>query len=149
MSTELILLEDVEDLGLAGEAVSVAPGYARNYLIPRKMAMEASPAAMRCFEARKAQIEENRKQELEDAESLAQKINETELSISMQAGDDNQLYGSVTPNIIAEGLEKQGISISPDRIKLSETIKELGVFTVEVKVFGDINASLKTWVVKA
>ena len=101
---KLILLQDVEDLGLAGEEVHVAPGYARNFLIPKKLATVASTAALRQLAANKEKIEAKRKADLEIAQSVAEKINTTELVIPMQASDDNHLFGSVTERIICEAL---------------------------------------------
>ena len=91
----LILLDDVENLGLAGDEVHVAPGYARNFLLPRKLAAKATPGALRLVESRKAAIAARRAQELENAKALAAKLGEIELSIAMQATEDDQLFGSV------------------------------------------------------
>ena len=90
---KLILLDDVENLGLAGDEVSVSPGYARNYLLPRGLASKATPGIMRIVESRKAQIAARRAQELADAQALAAKLSEVEISIAMQATEDDQLFG--------------------------------------------------------
>lgn len=149
MAVELILLEDVEDLGKAGEKVNVAPGYARNFLIPKGLAEKVTPGALRQIEARKERIEAKRKEELANAETLAAKIAETEVTIPMQAGEDEKLFGSVTAHLIAEALEKEGIEIEHRRIKLEEPIKELGVFNVDIKLHSDVVATAKVWVVRA
>ncbi len=149
MNVKLILLEDVEDLGNAGETVNVASGYARNLLIPRGLAVKVSAAAMRQLESRKGKIEEKRKKELESARNLSDKIAKLELTIPMQAGDDNQLFGSVTTHLIAEEAAKQGVEIESRRIKLDKPIKEIGNYSVEVKLHNEIVATLKIWVVKA
>jgi len=111
-SKKLILLQDVEDLGLAGEEVHVAPGYARNFLIPRGLASEASVATLRRLAANKEKIEAQRKADLDAANALAEKINSTELVIPMQASDDNHLFGSVNERIICNALiEKLGVTV--------------------------------------
>lgn len=150
MSTvKYILLEDVEDLGFAGDSVSVAPGYARNYLIPKGFAVKASAAALRQVESRKGQIEEQRKKDFGKAQDIAAKIAEVEVTIPMQAGDDNQLFGSVTSHIIADELAKQGIEIEHRKIELENPIKEVGAFNIKVKLHKDVYGNLKVWVVRA
>ena len=148
MALELILLEDVEDLGKAGEKVSVASGYARNYLLPKGLAEKITPGALRQIEARKDRIEAKRKLDLEDAQALAAKLAETEVTISMQAGEDDQLFGSVTSHIIADALQEQDIKIEHRKIKLDDPIRELGAFNVDIKLHADITATLKVWVVR-
>ena len=149
MSMKLILLQDVEDLGLAGEEVSVAPGYARNFLIPKKLAAVASTAALRQLAARKEKIEAERKATLEAAEALAHKIYTTELVIPMQASDDDHLFGSVNERIIHEALAGIGINIEVYKIRLDAQIRTLGDFTAEIKIFQKIYATAKIKVVRA
>ena len=144
----LILLDDVENLGLAGDTVNVAPGYARNYLLPRGLAAKATPGILRLVESRKAQIAARRAKELEDAKALAEKLASVEISISMQATEDNQLFGSVTSRMIAEELAAQGYQIEHSRIKLDPPIKTLGSFEVEVKLHAEVIAKVKVWVVR-
>ena len=143
----LILLDDVEHLGLAGDEVHVAPGYARNYLIPRGLAAKATPGTLRLIESRKVQIAARRAQELADAKALAEKLAGIELSIPMQATEDEQLFGSVTARMVAEQLAGQGIQVDHNRIKM-DPIKTLGTFEVEVKLHQDVAAGLKVWVVR-
>lgn len=150
MATEkLILLDDVESLGLAGEEVTVAPGYARNFLLPRKLAMKASPAAMRVFEARREKIEEQRKDELLKAQTLAAKLKEMEIEIAVQAGDDDQLYGSVTDRTIADKLHELGVELEHHKIKLEEHIKTLGKFDVEIKLHPEVRVETSISVVRS
>ena len=148
MVQKLILLEDVEDLGRAGDEIKVAPGYARNYLLPKGLAEKVTPGALRQIEARKERIEAKRKDDLEAAQALAVKIAETELTIAMQAGEDEKLFGSVNAAKISEALEAEGISVESRRIKLEESIKELGVFTVDIKLHTDVMATAKFWIVR-
>ena len=110
-SMKLILLQDVEDLGLAGEEVHVAPGYARNYLIPRKLAAVATTAALRQLAARKEKIEEQRKAELEAAQNVAAKLQELAVELHLQASDDGHLFGSVTDRMIADAIASLGVTV--------------------------------------
>jgi len=149
MALELILLEDVEDLGKAGDKVNVAPGYARNYLIPKGLAEKITPGALRQIEARRERIEAKRRDELEAAQALAKTIEDAEVTISMQAGEDEHLFGSVTSHIIADALKEQGIEVEHRKIKLEEPIRELGVFNVAIKLHSEVEATAKIWVVRA
>ena len=144
----LILLDDVENLGLAGDTVNVAPGYARNYLLPRGLAAKATPGILRLVESRKAQIAARRAKELEDAKALAEKLAAVEISISMQATEDNQLFGSVTARMIADELAAQGYKIEHTRIRLDPPIKTLGGVDVPIKLHADVTAKVKVWVVR-
>jgi len=147
-SVKLILLEDVANLGLAGEEVRVAAGFARNYLLPKDLATKASPGALRRLEARKEQIEAARAKAKTEAEALAAKINETEVKIAMQASEDNVLFGSVTSRMIADKLAESGIEVDHNSIRLGEHIKELGDVEVAVKLCKDVEAVIKVSVVK-
>jgi large subunit ribosomal protein L9 len=147
-NVSLILLDDVEKLGLAGDEVRVAPGYARNYLIPRGLAAKATPGILRVIESRKAMIVARRAQELADAKALAEKLASVEISIPMQATDDEQLFGSVTARMIADELTAQGFAIPHSKITVEPAIKTLGSFEVAVKLHAEVNATVKVWVVR-
>ena len=144
----LILLDDVENLGLAGDEVHVAPGYARNFLLPRKLAAKATPGALRLVESRKAAIAARRAQELADAKALAAKLAEVELSIPMQATEDDQLFGSVTSRMVADELAAQGFDIAHNRIIIEPPIKMLGSFEADVKLHSEVTGKIKIWVVR-
>ena len=144
----LILLDDVEKLGLAGDEVHVAPGYARNYLIPRGLAAKATPGTLRLIESRKAMIAERRAKELADAKALAEKLAAIEISIAMQATEDDQLFGSVTARMIADELAGQGYAVDHTRVKVEPAIKTLGGFDVEVKLHAEVTGKVKVWVVR-
>jgi large subunit ribosomal protein L9 len=144
---KLILLDDVENLGLAGDEVTVALGYARNFLLPRKLASKSTPAVVKILAARKEKIEAQRKDELLNAQNLAAKIAECELSIPMQAGDDDVLFGSVTARTIAEKFAEAGIEVKHQRIK-ADHIKELGRFEIEIKLHAQVTATAKIWIVR-
>jgi len=148
-SIKLILLQDVENLGLAGEEVHVAPGYARNFLIPRGLASKASQGTLRMLAARKDKIEEQRKLELEKAQKLAETIAQTEITIPMQASDDDQLFGSVTARVIADKLKEKGIEVKHGHVQLTAPIRALGAFDVEIKLHAAVTAKAKVWIVRA
>ena len=148
-NVELILLQDVENLGLAGEKVTVAAGYARNYLIPRGLADKATPGILRVLAANKEKIEAKRRDELVAAQATAAKLMEVAIEIAMQASDDNQLFGSVTARNVADALAKNGFQIAHTRVIIEEPIKSVGEFTVQVKLHYDVIADLKVNVVRA
>ena len=146
---QLIMLEDVENLGLAGEEVQVAPGYARNYLLPRGLAAKATPGTLRLLAARKEKIEAKRAAERAAAAEVANKIAALNLEIPRQAAADDQLFGSVTPRIIAERLNAEGFSVEYTKVQIDTPIKTIGDFTVVVKIYHDIKAELKLTIVRA
>ncbi len=148
-SMKLILLQDVEDLGLAGEEVHVAPGYARNFLMPKGLATVASTAALRRLAANKEKIEAKRKADLDAANAVAEKIAATELVIPMQASDDNHLFGSVNERVICEALQSIDVKVQPHKIKLDGQIRTLGDFVAEIHVRHDVTATAKIKVVRA
>lgn len=139
----LILLDDVEKLGLAGDEVHVAPGYARNYLLPRGLAAKATPGTLRLIESRKALIAQRRAEELAKAKELAAKLAEVVVNIAVAATEDGQLFGSVSPRMVAEELATQGIEVEHSRIKIDPPIKTIGEFEADVKLHGEVEAKVK------
>ncbi len=149
-SLKLILLQDHEELGFAGDEINVAPGYARNYLIPRKIATVVSAGTLRQLESKKEKIEAQRKADLESAQTLSAKLAEITVVIPVQASDDNRLFGSVSERMISEYLHAQGsVKIEAARIRLDEHIKALGEFTAKAKLHKDVIASFKVSVVRS
>ena len=144
-----ILLEDVADLGLAGDEVSVSAGYARNYLVPKGLVAKMTPGTEKMLAARKEQNEARRAKELSDTEALAAKLNETELTFAMQASDDNQLFGSVSARNIVEQLAGKELEVLHQQVKLEESLKELGSFEVEIALRHDIKATIKVKIDRA
>ena len=138
----------MEKLGLAGDEVHVAPGYARNYLIPQGLAAKATPGTLRLIESRKALIAERRAQALADAKAAAEKLATVEISIAMQATDDDQLFGSVTARMVAEELNKLGFAVEHSRITIEPAIKTLGGYDIAVKLHAEVSATVKVWVVR-
>jgi large subunit ribosomal protein L9 len=145
---DVILRYDIEKLGSAGEAVSVADGYARNYLLPRGLAEKATKDNLTriAAELRKRHLAEAKEKEV--CETLATRLAEMSVTLPRKAGDDDKLFGSVTNMDIANHLEKEGITIDRRKIQLEEPIRELGVFTVDVQLHTDVTASLRIWVVR-
>lgn len=149
MKEKYVLLEDIEGLGKAGDVVAVLPGYARNYLIPKKLALKISKGALRQFEARREKIEEKRKQEIEKFQQIADKIAILKVEIPVNVGEDNKLFGSVTAYTIAQRIIELGMQVDHHKIQLVSPIKELGSYEVKIKLHPEVVAALKVYVVKA
>jgi large subunit ribosomal protein L9 len=143
--TQAILLKDVEDLGQAGDAVDVSPGYLRNYLVPRKLAQPATQASLEEARRRRDAAERAAREALERAEDTAALLAKTVLTIQHRAGEDGKLFGSVTTAEIADALaDARGLRIDRKRIRLEEPIREVGTYMVEVEVAGGATARVKT-----
>ena len=145
----LILLQDVEDVGLAGDSVHVSPGFGRNYLIPRGLAAPASAVALRQLEAQKEKIEAKRKADLEAAQALAAKIAGMSVEITMQASDDGHLFGSVTERVVCEAYAAKGINIEYQRVRMDQHIRSLGEYDINIKLHQDVIATGKIVIVRA
>jgi large subunit ribosomal protein L9 len=145
---DVILLEDVANLGQRGEKVSVKGGYARNFLLPRKLALPATPSGIRMMK------EEERRREIREikmhreAEDRAKDLSKVSCTAEVQAGEDDRVFGAVTSADIAELLTNQGFDIDKRRIILDEPLKALGVYTIPVRLYKDVEAKVKVWVVK-
>ncbi len=146
---EVILKTNVEKLGVVGDLITVADGYARNYLIPRKFAVEATVKNRRFIEHEKKIEADRAVKHTKDAEKLAEQLSGVSCTITVQAGENDRLFGSVTSMDIAASIEEQGFSVDRRNIILEEPIKELGIFTVPIKIYQDVTANVKVWVVKA
>ena len=145
---QVILKTNVEKLGNEGDVVVVADGYGRNYLIPRKLAIQATDKNRRAIEHEKRIDANHAAKEKKDAEKLASELENLSCTVSVQSGENDRLFGSVNSMDIAAALEEQGIEIDRRKIVLDEPIKELGVFTVPAKIHPDVTAEIKVWVVK-
>lgn len=148
MAVELILLQDVKDLGSLGERVRVADGYARNYLLPKKLGAPLTKANLRILEARKLQMQKEYEERVAVAQAMAEKIAKMSVTLTVEAGENDKLYGSVTGVQLAQALEEQGITIDRHAFQLEEPIRELGVYTVDIKLHEEVQTSLKVWVVR-
>jgi large subunit ribosomal protein L9 len=146
----LILTADVADLGNRGDVVDVAEGYARNYLLPRKKAMKASESALQRAEAvRETRIAEERKAK-EEAEAIASQLIGSRVVIAAPAGDEGQLYGSVTVVDVAEGIKRfTGIELDKGSIELAEPVKAIGLHEINVKLHADVQFLLTLDVIPA
>ncbi len=145
---KVILQEDVVDLGQAGDLVEVKAGYARNYLIPKGLAMMATSRNVKVLEhQRRLMIARQGKQHTR-ATDLADAINTLSATFTRKAGDDDRLFGSVTSQHIAEFFSDEKLPVERKQIRLEEPIKALGVFNVPIKLHQEVTAELKVWVVK-
>jgi len=145
---KVILREDVEDLGAAGQVIEVKDGYGRNYLFPRNLAIPATKANLRAIDEVTKQKDIRERKQRREADVVKDKIEKLSISTEVLVGEEDKLFGSVTNAEIAELLEKEGVIIDKRAVKLEEPIKALGVYTVPVKVDKDVTANLKLWVVK-
>lgn len=147
MPMQLILTHDVDHLGKAGDLVTVKSGYGRNYLLPQGMAVTATSRNRSRVEHDKARIERRVAKERQEAGSIAERLNAMTLQFERLVGEDDKLFGSVTARDIAEQLEVAGVRLDHRKLKLTEPIRTLGKFEVEIKLRSDIAATLKFWVV--
>lgn len=146
---DVILLQDVDGLGSAGDIVSVKPGYARNFLVPRGFALRASKRNLALADEKKrvAAAREGRMKKI--GEELASKISKAEITIEVQVGEEERLFGSVTTQDIQKALEEKDIVIDRHSILLEEPIKALGIYNIPVKVDPNLKPELKVYVIKA
>jgi large subunit ribosomal protein L9 len=142
---EAILLKDVDDLGTAGEAVDVSPGYLRNYLVPRKLARPATKGALEDARRRREATDRAEREHAERAQETSALLSKTVLTISHRAGEDGRLFGSVTPKEIAEAIrDARGLKVDRKRIRLDEPIREVGTYMIDVELTGGATAKVKT-----
>jgi large subunit ribosomal protein L9 len=149
MQTTVILLDTVEKLGKAGDQVTVAGGYARNFLIPRGLAVAATPGNLRALSQLKARAAKRQDRELQEARERADRLGSVTLTFARAAGEQDRLFGSVTAQDIVEALAKEGVSVNRKRILLAEPIKALGEVRVPVRLYADISAEVRVTVVRA
>jgi large subunit ribosomal protein L9 len=144
---ELILREDVENLGRRGDVVHVKGGYGRNFLVPRKLAMPVTPGARKVVEQERAAALRRDAREQSDAQQLSTMLAQVKLSFARKAGETGALFGSVTSLDIAEALHKKGYEIDRRRVQLEEPLKQLGEFTVPVRLHREVTASIAVEVI--
>jgi large subunit ribosomal protein L9 len=145
---KVILKEEVENLGHRGAIVNVKDGYARNYLLPRGLAMRFTPGAQKVLEQERRMYEVRQLKVKEDAQALAEKLAAIELTVSKRAGDQDILYGSVTPTDIADMLEAKGVAVEKRRIILREPIKKLGDYEIPVRLHPEVQPVVLLHVMK-
>ena len=145
---EIILRQSVENLGKPGDIVKVSPGYARNYLLPRGLAFEATPGNRKRIAMEKARLEAAVAELIKAALSLAERLENVQLTFSARVGEEEKLFGSVTTADIAHQLEAQGFDIEKKQIDLHEPIKTLGVYKIPVRLHAEVKPEIKVWVIK-
>ena len=144
---EVILREHVDNLGKRGEVVKVANGYARNYLLPRKLALAVTEANKRQIEREREAAEARELEEKSQAEAFGQRLSQTQIEIARRVGENNALYGSVTSADIANALAAKGFEIDKRKIQLPEAIKALGEVTVPIRVHREVTSQVRVTVV--
>lgn len=145
---QIILQEDVEKLGHRGDVVTVKPGYARNFLLPQKLAVEATTGNLKAIERIRTSLAKKTATELEAAQKQAELLNGVALKFARKTGENDQMFGSVTSADIAEALSAQGFKIDKRQVQLGEALKTIGEFPVTIKVFRDVTAQIKVTVEK-
>ena len=149
MSIEVILKEHVEHLGRRGEVVKVANGYARNYLLPRRLALEVTAQNKRLIERERAKADAREAEERQEAEAIRTRVEALDVAIARRVGENDTLYGSVTSSDLAEALTERGLPIDRRRIQLADPLKALGDHEVVVKLHRDVSARLRVKIVPA
>jgi large subunit ribosomal protein L9 len=145
---KVILQETLEGVGNLGDLLDVSPGFARNYLLPRRKAVEANNRNIKAFEHAQRVTTEKAKKEKLDIEAHAKNLSAVSLTIPAQVGKDDKMFGSVTSKDIAEGLAEKGFEVDRRKIQLAQPIKELGTFTIPVKLPREVTASISVHIIK-
>src|SRR5690349_22636366 len=145
---EVILRQSVEKLGHPGDIVKVSPGYARNFLLPRGYAYEATPGNKKRIEQERQRLEAAEEARRSSAQEFATKLEQVSLTFSARVGEEGKLFGSVTGTDIAQQLEQQGFHVEKRQIDLHEPIKSLGVYRVPIRLHADVKPEIRVWVIK-
>ncbi len=145
---KIILRQDHEKLGKTGDIVDVKDGYARNYLIPKRIGYAASAGNLHALEEEKKQHAGREQKELRQSQRLAAELEKTSVTLKVKVGEDEKLFGSVTTQMIADALKEKGLTLDKRIIELDEPIKALGIYSVNVKLHADVAGKVKVWVVR-
>ena len=145
---KVILRQDFEQLGRVGDVADVKEGYARNYLIPRKIAYQATQSSILQLEEEKKQQVKRSDKEKRQSEKLATELEKVSVTIQMKVGEDDKLFGSVTSQMIVDALKEKGFALDKRQIELEDMIKALGIYSVDAKLPGGVVAKVKVWVVR-
>jgi len=140
---EVILRETIDNLGRAGQVVKVADGYARNFLLPKKLAYVVTPGNLKVIEAERQSLLRKEAKQKDDAEKLEHVLNDVEITIRRKVGEHDMLYGSVTNSDVADALEMKGFQIEKRKIHMDDHIKSLGEFSIPIRLFKDVTAHIK------
>ncbi|MDR3610992.1 MAG: 50S ribosomal protein L9 [Ignavibacteriaceae bacterium] len=145
---KVILRQNYETLGQIGDLVEVKEGFARNFLIPRKIAYVALKGNIKALEEEKKIFLKKKQHEIQTAENLAAELEKVSVSIPVQVGEEDKIFGSVTTQMIADSLKEKGFDIDKRKIEIEEPIKSLGIYGISIKVHSSVNAKIKVWVVR-
>ena len=145
---KVILRKDFESLGHIGDVIDVKEGYARNFLIPRKIAYTALEGNLKALEDEKKSIARKSEKELHAAEAVSSELEKVSVTIPVQVGEEDKIFGSVTAQMIAAALKEKSFDIDKRKIEIEEPIKTLGIYNVNVKLHSNVGASIKVWVVR-
>ncbi len=148
MEMKLILVEDVETLGKAGDVIDIKDGYARNYLLPKNLALQMNTANLKLVEKNKEKQKLKLEKVKQQAKETAKKIASISCTITMPAGEDDKLFGAVTAHDIAEVLKQEGIMVDKKSIVINQPMHRLGIYNVEIKLHPEVVQELKVWVIK-
>ncbi len=145
---QVILYQDVPNLGRAGEIVNVKEGYGRNYLVPRKMAVAANPSNIQELEHQKRIVSAKQTKLKKHAEGIAAKMKELSLTIAREAGEEEKLFGAVTSKDIVAALRNEGFVVDRHDLQLEAPIKQIGIYDIPVRLHAEVTGTVKVWVVK-
>lgn len=145
---KVILRKNFDQLGKVGEIVNVKDGYARNFLIPRGVAYQATQGNIRALEEEKKQIQKREAKELEEAQKLAAEMEKVSVTIPVKVGEEEKIFGTVTSQMIVDSLKEKGFEVDKRKVEITEPIKSLGIYSVAVKLHTNVTATVKTWVVR-
>lgn len=145
---KVILRQNYESLGQVGEIIEVKNGYARNFLIPRKIAYAALKGNIRALEEEKKTIEKKKQLEIQAAEKLGGELEKVSVTIPVQVGEEDKIFGSVTTQMIADALKEKGYDIDKRKIEIEEPIKSLGIYGISIKLHQSVTTNIKVWVVR-
>ncbi|MCX6174438.1 MAG: 50S ribosomal protein L9 [Ignavibacteriales bacterium] len=145
---KVILRKKFDQLGKVGDVLTVKDGYARNYLIPRQIAYQATKGNILALEEEKKQILKKEVKELEAAQKFASNLEKVSITIPVKVGEEDKIFGTVTNQMISDSLKEKGFDIEKRKIEITEPIKSLGIYTVSIKLHPSVSATVKTWVVR-
>lgn len=145
---KVILRKNFDQLGKIGDVLTVKDGYARNYLIPRQIAYQATKGNILALEEEKKQISKKEAKELETAQKFASDLEKVSITIPVKVGEEDKIFGTVTNQMIADSLKEKGFAVEKRKIEITEPIKSLGIYSVSIKLHPSVSATVKTWVVR-
>jgi len=145
---KVILRKNFNQLGQIGDLVNVKEGFARNFLFPRQIALIANDSNVKALEEEKRQASRKETKNIENAKKLSAELETVSVTIPVTVGEEEKLFGSVTPKMISDALKEKNYDIDHRKIEIKEPIKTLGIYEVKIKIYGEVTATVKTWVVR-